>query len=109
MEVHASPSPAAGVEVPKVLGMEFEEAVMKLRADGLEMGLVYARWDDRPLYSVIQQEPRPGSLLPKATPVTLILSLHQEPPPGSPTGLVRCKPEPDELDDPYCLGKLLKY
>ena len=49
-----------------------------------------------------------GSDTPGSGRVNLVLSLHHQLGAGV-IGIVRCKPEAEQLVDPYCLGKLLKY
>jgi hypothetical protein len=101
------PTGVAAARVPDVRGEVFEDAVRDLWKRGIDYDLVYARDSSRPLYSVIAVEPNPSAPTPSSGAVNLVLSLHDHT--GGLMGTVRCKPEEDELDDPYCLGKLLKY
>jgi hypothetical protein len=99
--------PPAAV-VPNVEGLVFASAVHRLWQAGIDVQLVIARASHAPRYSVIEQDPGAGSLTPADGVVNLVLSLHRVGGPGV-LGTVACKPELEDLDDPYCLGKLLKY
>jgi PASTA domain len=99
--------PPAAV-VPDVEGLVFGSAVRRLWRAGIGVQLVLARSSREPLYDVIEQDPPAGSNTPSAGLVNIVLSLHRTGGAGV-LGTVACKPEMDELDDPYCLGKLLKY
>jgi hypothetical protein len=94
--------------VPDVRGMVFADAVHRLWQTGIGFGLVYARPSDRTLWSVLKQNPPPGSDTPNSGEIDLVLSMRS---PGSAgtVGTVRCKPTVANLSDPYCIGKLLKY
>lgn len=102
----ASGPPAA--VVPDVRGLVFAEAVHRLWRSGIDVNLVLARESREPLYTVIEEDPPPGNDTPGAGTVNLVLSLHRMGGAGV-LQTIACKPEMDELDDPYCLGKLLKY
>jgi hypothetical protein len=105
-ESHASGPPAA--VVPDVRGLVFGSAVRQLWRVGIDVDLVLARDSAQPLWNVIEQDPAPGSDTPASGRVNLVLSLHHV---GG-AGVIRtvaCRPELDELRDPYCGGKLLKY
>ena len=88
--------------------MAFGAAVHRLWRAGIRFRLVYGQASDAPLWSVIQENPTPGSDTPESAAVNLVISMHHELGVGV-TTTVRCKPEAQELADPYCLGKLLKY
>jgi hypothetical protein len=94
--------------VPDVRGMVFADAVHRLWQTGIGFGLVYARPSDRTLWTVLKQNPLPGSDTPNSGEIDLVLSMRS---PGSAgtMGTVRCKPTVANLSDPYCIGKLLKY
>lgn len=63
--------------------------------------------DRHPRWSVISQSPRGGSLLEQGEGVSLTLSMGPHPP--ETVDQLACRPEEDELDEPYCIGKLIKY
>jgi hypothetical protein len=109
MEVHASPSGSAGgqVSVPDVTGKAFEDAAHAVLRAGLDFGNVVAVVDGHPRWSVIAQSPSPGSLLQRGEGVSLTLSMGPHPPEA--VDRLACRPEEDELDEPYCIGKLIKY
>jgi len=109
MEVHGSPSEGAGkpVSVPDVKGEPFEDAAHAVLEAGLEFGNVVAVADRHPRWSVIAQSPAGGSLLQWGESVSLTLSMGPNPPEA--VDRLACLPEEDELDDPYCIGKLIKY
>jgi hypothetical protein len=102
----ASGPPAA--VVPDVRGLIFASAVRHLWRDGIDVDLVFARDSTEPLWNVIEQNPAPGSDTPASGRVNLVLSLHHVGGAGV-IQTVACRPELDELRDPYCGGKLLKY
>jgi hypothetical protein len=99
--------PPAAV-VPDVRGLVFAAAVRTLWRSGIDVNLVHARQSHAPLWSVIEEDPPAGSDTPGNGTVNLVLSLHRMGGAGV-LQTIACKPEMDELDDPYCLGKLLKY
>jgi PASTA domain len=109
MEVHASPSEAAGeqVRVPDVEGEDWEDAAHTVLDAGFEFGNVVAVADRHPRWSVISQSPSGGSLLEQGESVSLTLSMGPHPP--ETVDRLACLPEEDELDEPYCIGKLIKY
>jgi hypothetical protein len=109
MEVHGSPSEVAGkqVSVPDVKGEPFEDAAHAVLDAGLEFGNVVAVADGHPRWSVIAQSPPAGSLLDEGEGVSLTLSMGPHPP--ETVDRLACRPEEDELDEPYCIGKLIKY
>jgi hypothetical protein len=94
--------------VPEVEGMRFARAVHGLWRSGIDYGLVFARESPGGLWSVIQEDPPPGADTPRSGEVNLVIALPHMHGAGV-NGTVRCKPEADELEDPYCLGKLFKY
>jgi predicted small secreted protein len=94
--------------VPDVRGMVFEDAVHRLWRFGIGFDLVFARQHAGRLWSVIQEDPPPRTDTPRAGKINLVIAMPHMHGAGV-NGTVRCKPEADELDDPYCLGKLFKY
>ena len=109
MEVHPSPTEAAGaqVRVPDVKGDAWEDAAHAVLDAGFELGNVVAVADGHPRWSVISQSPPGGSLLRQGDHVSLTLSMGPHPPEA--VDPLACRPEEDELDEPYCIGKLIKY
>jgi hypothetical protein len=109
MEVHPSATEAAGeqVRVPAVEGEDWEDAAHAVLDAGLEFGNVVAVADGHPRWSVIDQSPAAGSLLHEGDGVSLTLSMGPHPPEA--VDRLACLPEEDELDEPYCIGKLIKY
>jgi PASTA domain len=111
-EEFASP-PAArippGTRIPDVRGMDFEDAVITLRELGMDFGLVTARNDDEGPWTVLEQTPLPGSPPAADKRVSMIVSIGPGRAGISGVGGVACKPEEDDIDEPYCFGKLLKY
>jgi hypothetical protein len=109
MEVHASATEAAGgqVRVPDVEGEDWEDAAHTVLDAGFEFGNVVAVADRHPRWSVISQSPSGGSLLDQGESVSLTLSMGPHPP--ETVDRLACLPEEDELDEPYCIGKLIKY
>jgi hypothetical protein len=109
MEVHASPTEAVGeqVRVPDVEGKDWEDAAHTVLDAGFEFGNVVAVTDGHPRWSVISQSPTGGSLLEQGEGVSLTLSMGPHPPEA--VDRLACLPEEDELDEPYCIGKLIKY
>jgi hypothetical protein len=109
MDVHASPTEATGekIRVPDVKGEDWEDAAHAVLDAGLEFGNVVAVADARPRWSVISQSPRGGSLLEEGEGVSLTLSMGPHPP--ETVDKLACRPEEDEVDEPYCIGKLIKY
>jgi hypothetical protein len=102
------PSGPPAAIVPDVRGEVFGDAVRHLWGAGIGFRLVYARGSDRPLWSVIEQSPRPGSDTPNSGAIDLVLAMRAQGNTG--TGVaVLCRPSAANLSDPYCLGKLLKY
>ena len=102
------PSGPPAAIVPDVRGMVFADAVHRLWQAGIGFGLVYARPSNRILWSVIEQNPPPGSDTPNSGEIDLVLSMRLGGDNG-PMASVRCKPTVANLSDPYCIGKLLKY
>ena len=109
MEVHASPTEAAAeqIRVPDVKGEDWEDAAHTVLDAGFEFGNVVAVADRHPRWSVISQSPSGGSLLEPGEGVSLTLSMGPHPP--ETIDRLACLPEDDELDEPYCIGKLIKY
>ena len=109
MDVHASPTEATGdqIRVPDVKGEDWEDAAHAVLDAGLEFGNVVAVVDRHPRWSVISQSPRGGSLLGEGEGVSLTLSMGPHPPEA--VDRLACRPEEDDIDEPYCIGKLIKY
>jgi hypothetical protein len=109
LEVHASPTEAAGeqIRVPDLEGEDWEDAAHAVLDAGFEFGNVVAVVDRHPRWSVISQSPRGGSLLEEGEGVSLTLSMGPHPP--ETVDRLACRPEEDEIDEPYCIGKLIKY
>jgi hypothetical protein len=109
MEVHPSPTQSAGgeIRVPDVKGEDWEDAAHAVLDAGFEFGNIVAVADRHPRWSVISQSPRGGSLLGQGEGVSLTLSMGPHPP--ETVDQLACRPEEDELDEPYCIGKLIKY
>jgi hypothetical protein len=109
MEVHPSPTEAAGeqIRVPDVKGEDWEDAAHAVLDAGFEFGNVVAVADRHPRWSVIAQSPPGGSLLHEGESVSLTLSMGPHPPEA--VDRLACLPEEHELDEPYCIGKLIKY
>jgi hypothetical protein len=109
MEVHASPTEAPGeqIRVPDLKGEDWEDAAHAVLDAGFEFGNVVAVVDRHPRWSVISQSPRGGSLLEEGEGVSLTLSMGPHPP--ETVDRLACRPEEDEIDEPYCIGKLIKY
>jgi hypothetical protein len=102
------PSGPPAAIVPDVTGVVFADAVHRLWQSGISFRLVHARDSDRTLWSVIEQNPLPGSDTPDSGKIDLVLSMPVQGNTG--TGVaVLCRPSAANLADPYCLGKLLKY
>jgi hypothetical protein len=98
-----------GSRVPDIREMEFEDAVMTLRALGMDFGFVTARTSREELWVVIEQWPGPGARPPAEGRVSMIVSIGPEGRGVAGVGGVACKPEEDDIDEPYCLGKLFRY
>jgi hypothetical protein len=109
MEVHASPTEAPGeqIRVPDLKGEDWEDAAHAVLDAGFEFGNVVAVVDRHPRWSVISQSPRGGSLLEEGEGVSLTLSMGPHPP--ETVYRLACRPEEDEIDEPNCIGKLIKY
>ncbi len=116
MDVHRPPSGQGGpgadaagtaLRMPDLRGLPFEDAAKALLHKGFEFGSVVALADKEARWSVVSQTPSPGARAPAGSAVNLSLSLGPNPP--EIVHQVACRPEEDELDDPYCVGKLLKY
>ena len=109
MEVHASPTEGVGAEirVPDVEGEDWEDAAHTVLDAGFEFGNVVAVADRHPRWSVISQSPGGGSLLEPGEDVSLTLSMGPHPPES--VDRLACLPEEEELDEPYCIGKLIRY
>jgi hypothetical protein len=113
MAVHPTIAPTVAPSldtllVPDVVGLMFEPAVHRLRRDGFTLGRVFAHVSVRPISSVISQTPVAGSRQEPRIRVDLVLSLGRVSGLGGNT-IIQCRPEEDELDDPYCLGRLVRY
>jgi len=108
----APPAPTipVGTRVPDIRRMEFEEAVMTLRALGMDFGLVTARASAEKQWLVLEQWPAPGSRPPAEGRVSMTVSMGGDSGGGiAGVGGVTCRPEEDDIDEPYCLGKAFRY
>ncbi|TMK35408.1 MAG: PASTA domain-containing protein [Actinobacteria bacterium] len=128
MDIHASRSPSergpepgesfasppasaipAGTRVPDIRGMEFEDAVTALRTLGMDFGLVTARTDTAKLWVVLEQSPGPGDQPSLGGRVSMTVSMGPGGDGIAGVGGVACRPERDDIDEPYCLGKAFRY
>ena len=128
MDIHASRSPSesgpepgesfasppasaipAGARVPDIRGLEFEDAVMALRALGMDFGLVTARTDTAKLWVVLEQSPEAGDQPPRGGMISMTVSMGPGGAGIAGVGGVACRPERDDIDEPYCLGKAFRY
>jgi hypothetical protein len=105
------PAPAipAGARVPDVRGMEFEDAVMALRTLGMDFGLVTARTDTAKQWVVLEQSPEPGDGPPRGGMISMTVSMGPGGAGIAGVGGVACRPERDDINEPYCLGKAFRY
>jgi PASTA domain len=111
-ESFASPPASAipaGTRVPDVRRMEFEDAVIALRKLGMDFGFVSARKSAARRWVVIEQWPKPGAHPPSGRMISMIVSMGPDVGGLAGVGAVACKPEEDDIDEPYCLGKLFRY
>lgn len=68
--VAKAPDTVGRVEVPSLLGLQSTAAVARLKKAGLRVGLMRSIRDDKhPLFSIIQQNPEPGTLVKRGTKV----------------------------------------
>jgi len=128
MDIHASRSPSesgpepgesfasppasaipAGTRVPDIRGMEFEDAVIALRTVGMDFGLVTARTDKAKQWVVLEQSPEAGDQPPRGGIISMTVSMGQGGAGIAGVGGVACRPERDDIDEPYCLGKAFRY
>jgi hypothetical protein len=111
-EAFASPPAATvppGTRIPDIRGMDFEDAVIALRKLGMDFGFVTARNDAEDPWTVLDQTPLPGGAPAADKRVSMIVSIGPQAIGISGVGGVACKPEENDIDEPYCFGKLLKY
>jgi len=111
-EEFASPPAATippGTRVPDIRGMDFEDAVIALRTLGMDFGLVVARNDAADPWTVLEQSPQPGDAPASNKRVSMVVSMGTRVAGVSGIGGVACKPEEDDIDEPYCAGKILRY
>jgi hypothetical protein len=111
-EEFASPPAAtipADARVPDVRGMTFEDAVIALRTLGMNFGFVSARTSDATQWSVLEQSPDAGAIPPAGGRVSMTVSMGPGGAGLAGVGGVACRPEEDDIDEPYCEGKLFRY
>ena len=98
-----------GTTVPAIRGMDFEDGVMTLRAVGMDFGFVVARTSNAQPWTILGQSPAGGAAPPASKRVSMVVSMGPDAAGVSGIGGVACKPEEDDIDDPYCQGKILRY
>jgi hypothetical protein len=111
-ETFASPpaeSIPPGARVPNVRGMDFEDAVKTLRVIGMDFGFVVARTSGQAQWTVLEQAPTAGDRPPLNGRVSMVVSMGPSAAGVAGVGGVACKPEEDDIDEPYCQGKILRY
>jgi hypothetical protein len=65
--------------VPRVSGLQLENAKARLKLAGCSLGAVVRRNSDRPLDTVLSQQPTPNKRLPTGTAITLTVSNGHSP------------------------------
>jgi hypothetical protein len=111
-ETFASPPArtiAPGTTVPDIRGMDFEDGVMALRVIGMDFGFVVARTSHAPQWTILGQSPAPRAAPPASKRVSMVVSMGRDVAGVAGIGGVACKPEEDDIDEPYCQGKILRY
>jgi hypothetical protein len=111
-ETFASPPASvipADARVPDIRRMDFEEAVIALRTLGMDFGFVNARTSAEKEWVVLQQWPEPGARPPIGGRISMTVSMGPGGGGVAGVGGVACRPEEDDIDEPYCAGKLLRY
>jgi hypothetical protein len=111
-EEFASPPAATippGTRVPRIQGMDFEDAVITLRVLGMDFGFVVARASHEEPWTVLEQSPDPGGRPPHGGRVSMVVSIGPTVAGVAAAGGVACEPEEDDIDEPYCDGKILRY
>jgi len=98
-----------GTRVPDVRGMDFEDGVKTLRAIGMDFGFVVARTNDSDPWTILEQSPAPGAPPLTTKRVSMVVSMGGEAAGVAGIGGVACKPAEDDIDEPYCQGKILRY
>jgi beta-lactam-binding protein with PASTA domain len=89
----AEPSEVTWVKVPDVRGKNQDQAANILAHNGLRLGRVAKKINNRPAGTVIQQDPTPGSRVRPRAPVNLWLAEPRED-----------KPPPTKVRVPYLIG-----
>jgi hypothetical protein len=111
-ESFASPPASAipaGTRVPDIRGMEFEDGVKALRTLGMDFGLVTARTDTAKQWVVLEQSPEAGDQPLRGGMISMTVSMGPGRAGIAGVGGVACRPERDDIDEPYCLGKAFRY
>jgi hypothetical protein len=111
-ETFASPpaeSIPPGARVPRIRGMDYEDAVMALRVLGMDYGFVVARTSPEDPWTVLEQAPGAGDRPASDGRVSMVVSMGPSAEGVAGAGEVACKPEEDDIDEPYCQGKILRY
>jgi hypothetical protein len=98
-----------GTLVPDIRGMDFEDAVITLRKLGMDFGFVVGRTSPADAWTVLEQTPQPGDPPAHGGRVAMVVSMGREVSGVVGIGGVACKPEEDDIDEPYCAGKILRY
>jgi hypothetical protein len=98
-----------GTRVPRIRGMDFEDAVITLRVLGMDFGFVVARSSHVEPWIVLEQSPGPGGRPPHGGRVSMVVSMGPGGVGVAGAGGVACEPEEDDIDEPYCDGKILRY
>jgi hypothetical protein len=111
-ETFASPPAASippGTRVPDIRQMDFEDAVISLRRLGMDFGFTIARTNHAAPWTVLEQTPAPGDTPTADGRVSMVVSMGPRAAGVAVVGGVACKPEEDDIDEPYCDGKILRY
>ena len=111
-ETFASPPAATiapGTRVPDIRRMDFEDAVISLRRLGMDFGFIVARTNEAEPWTVLDQSPAPGDAPAADGRVSMVVSMGPQGAGVAGVGGVACKPEEDDIDEPYCDGKILRY
>ncbi len=98
-----------GTRVPAIGHMDFEDAVVELRTLGMDFGFVTATTSALEPWTVLKQWPRAGAEPPKNGRISMIVSIGPDGRGVAGIGGVACRPEEDDIDEPYCAGKILRY
>jgi hypothetical protein len=98
-----------GTRVPDIRGMDFEDAVIALRKLGMDFGFVSARTSATKQWVVLEQWPERGARPPVGGRISMTVSMGPGGDGLAGVGGVACRPKEDDIDQPYCAGKLLRY